>query len=254
MTKSKLYLALQALVCVALVALLAASAIGIYREGSARKAEHPMESIYTPEDVAQKFAPIAPLFFAGIGLLIAGLVLGVKDENAEKPVKDAELNRDLTVSRVARPSADMLAERRRQERLRWIGWGVFALCMVPILVFLLNPAHFPEADLEGMFFSLLRVFLPFTFVGLGALAVTSILREKSVLRETQAAQVRLKEERAEGLPAAAGSVDPPKRPAILQAVIIVAALILIIAGVFNGSARDVLYKAITICTECVGLG
>ena len=254
MTKSKRSLALQAVVCVALVVLLSMSAIGIYREGTARKAEHPMESVYTPETAAQKFAPIAPLLFAGIGLLIAGLVLGVRDENAEKPVKDAELNRDLTVSRVAQPSADMLAERRRQRRLLWIGWGLFALCMVPILIYLLNPAHFPEADLEGMFFSLLRVFLPWTAVGLGALAVSSVLREKSVIRETQAAQTKLKEEKAAGTAAVPNSVDPPKRPEILQAVTIVVAIILIIAGVFNGSARDVLYKAITICTECVGLG
>ena len=244
MTKSKRYLALQAVVCVALVVLLSMSAIGIYREGTARKAEHPMESVYTPETAAQKFAPIAPLLFAGIGLLIAGLVLGVRDENAEKPVKDAELNRDLTVSRVAQPSADMLAERRRQGRLLWIGWGLFALCMVPILIYLL----------KGMFFSLLRVFLPWTAVGLGALAVSSVLREKSVIRETQAAQTKLKEEKAAGTAAVPNSVDPPKRPEILQAVTIVVAIILIIAGVFNGSARDVLYKAITICTECVGLG
>ena len=39
----------------------------------------------------------------------------------------------------------------------------------------------------------------------------------------------------------------------LQVVILIAALGFIIAGVFNGSARDVLYKAVNICTECVGL-
>ena len=254
MTKSKLYLVLQAVVCIAVVVLLSVSAVGIYREGAARKAEHPMESVYTPEEVAQKFAPIAPLLFAGIGLLIAGLVLDVKDEDAEKPVKDAELNRDLIVSRVAQPSAEMTAERRKQKRLRWIGWGLFALCMVPILIYLLNPAHFPEAELEEMFYSLLRVFLPWAAVGLGALAVTSVLREKSILRETQAAQARLKEEKAAGTAAAPRPADSPKKTALLQVVIIVAAVVLIIAGVFNGSALDVLYKAITICTECVGLG
>jgi len=254
MTRSRLYLALQAVVCIALVVLLSLSAISIYREGSARKAEHPMESVYTPGEVAGRFAPIAPLLFAGLGLLVAGLVLGAKDENAEKPVTDAELNRDLLIARVAQPSEAMLTEQRAQRRLAWTGWAVFALCMVPILIYLTNPAHFPEADLEGMFFSLLRVFLPWTAVGLGALAVTSILREKSVLRETQAAQEQLKAEKAAGIAAAPKSADTPKKTILPQAVIIVAAVILIIAGVFNGSARDVLYKAITICTECVGLG
>lgn len=254
MTRSKLYLALQAVVCIALVVLLSLSAISIYREGSARKEEHPMESVYTPGEVAGKFAPIAPLLFAGLGLLVAGLVLGAKDENADKPVTDAELNRDLVIARVAQPSEAMLTEQRAQRRLAWIGWAVFALCMVPILIYIMNPAHFPEADLEGMFFSLLRVFLPWTAVGLGALAVTSILREKSVLRQTEAAQAQLKAEKAAGIVAAPQSADMQKKTILPQAIIIVVAVILIIAGVFNGSARDVLYKAITICTECVGLG
>ena len=254
MMRSKLYLALQTVVCIALVVLLSLSAISIYREGSARKAEHPMESVYTPGEVAGKFAPIAPLLFAGLGLLVAGLALGVKDENAEKPVKDAELNRDLMIARVAQPSGAMLTEQRAQRRLAWTGWAVFALCMVPILIYIVNPAHFPEADLEGMFFSLLRVFLPWTAVGLGALAVTSVLREKSVLRETQAAQEQMKAEKAAGIKAAPRSAEPPRKTAIPQAIVIALAVVLIIAGVFNGSARDVLYKAITICTECVGLG
>ena len=254
MTRGKLFLALQAVVCIALVVLLSLSAISIYREGSARKAERPMESVYTPGEVAGRFAPIAPLLFASIGLLIAGLVLGVRDENATKPVKDAALNRDLLVSRVAQPSEAMRTERRAQKRLLWIGWGLFALCMVPILIYLMDPAHFPEADLEGMFFSLLRVLLPWTAVGLGALAVTAVLSEKSVLRETLAAQAQLKAEKAAGIAVAPRSVESRGKTAIPQAVIIVAAVILIIAGVLNGSARDVLYKAITICTECVGLG
>ena len=129
--------------------------------------------------------------------------------------------------------------------------------MVPILVFLLNPAHFPEADPESMFYGLLRVFLPWTAVGLGALAVTSALRERSVLRETKAAQELVKSEKTEKTAdAAAGvpSINPPAKTRIARVILLIAAVVLILAGVFNGSALDVLYKAITICTECVGLG
>lgn len=254
MTKSKVYLIIQAAVCIVLALLLALAAVNIYREGSARKAERPMESIYTPDAVAEKFAPIAPLFFAGVGLLIAGLVLGVKDENADKPVKDAEISRDLVAARVAQHSDAMRKEQTAQKRLLWIGWGAFAACMVPIIVYIVNPAHFPEADPEGMFRGLIRVFLPWTAVGLGALAATSVLREKSILRETDAAQARMKEEKAQGIAHEPKTAGKQSKTGILQAVIVVVAVFLIIAGAFNGSARDVLYKAITICTECVGLG
>ncbi|MBQ8079164.1 MAG: thioredoxin [Oscillospiraceae bacterium] len=33
-----------------------------------------------------------------------------------------------------------------------------------------------------------------------------------------------------------------------------AAILFIVIGIFNGSMKDVLVKAIKICTECVGLG
>ena len=43
-------------------------------------------------------------------------------------------------------------------------------------------------------------------------------------------------------------------PGISGIALLVLAVALIAAGVFNGSARDVFGKAVKICTECVGLG
>lgn len=40
----------------------------------------------------------------------------------------------------------------------------------------------------------------------------------------------------------------------LRFLILCAAIFFILLGVMNGSAYDVLVKAITICTECIGLG
>ena len=77
MTRTRIYLILQAVLCVLLVVLLAVSAVTIFREGAARKAERPLEAIYTREIAAEKFAPIAPLFFTAVGLMVAGLLLGI---------------------------------------------------------------------------------------------------------------------------------------------------------------------------------
>ena len=61
-----------------------------------------------------------------------------------------------------------------------------------------------------------------------------------------------------GKPAKAeGPVTPKadwKHAGVIRAAVVVAAAVFILAGVLNGSARDVLVKAIHICTECVGLG
>ena len=46
----------------------------------------------------------------------------------------------------------------------------------------------------------------------------------------------------------------PQHVNTLRAVVVIAAVLLIIAGILNGGALDVLVKAINICTECVGLG
>lgn len=143
MKRRRVYLILQTLLCITLTVLLSACALSIYREGVAARAQNPLESIYTPGIVAEKAAPILPLLFAAVGFMIAGLVLGVKDEGAEK---------------------------------------------------------------------------------------------------------------AERLPAPQPRAAKPANRERVQAVLIAVAAILILAGMLNGSARDVLYKAITICTECVGFG
>ena len=254
MTRTRIYLILQAVLCVLLVFLLSVSAVTIYREGAARKAEHPLESIYTREIVAEKAAPIAPLFFAAVGLLAAGLVLGIKDESAKKAIVDSELKRNSIAARVVKPSDAMRKARSRQKWWLLTGWGAFILCMLPILFYIIDPAHFPQEDLEGMFFSLILVVFPWTIVGLGALAVCLRMRERSVIRETEAAQKRLMEEKEAGIRPETKAASPSKSKGALQTALIAIAIGLIVAGVCNGSAQDVLYKAINICTECVGLG
>ena len=54
-----------------------------------------------------------------------------------------------------------------------------------------------------------------------------------------------------------GTVKPEtglKYRKLIQSAVVVAAAVLLLAGILNGSAGDVLIKAIHICTECIGLG
>jgi len=52
----------------------------------------------------------------------------------------------------------------------------------------------------------------------------------------------------------AAQAGPGRSVRLLRAALLLAAAVFIILGAYNGGARDVLYKAINICTECVGLG
>ena len=140
MKNVRLFLIIQSILCVLLAVLMIAAVFGIYRDGTALRAENPLAVVYSREIVAKAFRVIIPLLFAAVGSAAAGLILGAKDENGLKPVKGGKV-------------------------------------------------------------------------------------------ENKAAEGKT-----------------------LQKVLLIAAVVLIVAGIFNGSARDVFGKAVNICTECVGLG
>ena len=140
MTKDKLILLIQSVLCVLLAVLLIGAVLGIYLNGTAAHAADPLKWIFTREIVAERLRYIAPVLFAGIALTVAGLILKVKDEKGLRPVKGGRVE---------------------------------------------NKAQNGKT---------------------------------------------------------------------LRTVLLIAAAVLIVAGIFNGSARDVFGKAVKICTECVGLG
>ena len=271
MPEKKMYLILQSVLCVVLVILLAASSVSIYREGKARKAEDPMESIYTAEKAAEKFKPIAPLFFGAFGLTAAGWILAVKDDNAEKPVRDTELARNLIVARVVDPSEQMKEEQRRQKKLRRAGRVLFLLCMAPVIIYVTNGEHFPGGSLEEMAAALAAHIFPWIILGFSCLIVSAVLQEKSMLRETAAARTQVKAEKESGIQSGIrtepgadclekdlksnrAQAGNPKVKRTLRIVLTLAAIIFIVLGVMNGSAKAVFTKAANICTECIGLG
>ena len=90
MTRNKILLIAQSLLCVALVVMLAVSAVGIYREGIAEKQENPLAWVYTRDKAAAALKPALPVFLLAVGVTVACAVLNVRDENENKPVKDIE--------------------------------------------------------------------------------------------------------------------------------------------------------------------
>ena len=50
------------------------------------------------------------------------------------------------------------------------------------------------------------------------------------------------------------AAEKPSRVNYVRIALYAAALVLIVLGINNGGMRDVLIKAINICTECIGLG
>ena len=268
MSKSKIFLIVQSALCVLIAVLLSASAIRIFLDGSAwQAAGHPSDWIYTREKAAGALAPILPLILASIVMTIIGLVKDIRDEDADKPVQDPEISRDLIAARVPQPSPEMAREQDLQKKLRIGGWIGFAVCMIPIFIYVTNADHFTQTDAAGLdqnIVALIAFIVPWTIAGLASLVITTVLQEKSILRETDAANSAIKAAKAAAAPSQAAAKAPAplnsispetaRRRILLRRVLMAAAVLFIVLGIFNGSMKDVLIKAIKICTECVGLG
>lgn len=254
--KKKLLLMLQSVLCIVLSVMIAAAVIGIYRDGLALKAADPLSWIFTPEKVIKAFMPILPLLVLSLVLTCVGLVMGIRDENGDRPVQDTQILRNLTAARVAVPGIEMKQEQLQQKRLHYGSWVLFALCMVPVLLYISNGNHFPNGDLEMMFLALAGHVLPWTALGMASLMISSVLQEKSMKREIEAAKEQIRLNQVQGRRPVVNKTEKKTRGNVrmLRGALLVLALVLIAAGVLNGSAMDVFGKAIKICTECVGLG
>ena len=106
-----------------------------------------------------------------------------------------------------------------------------------------------------MFMSLLVHILPWTAIALGVQIVSEVLQDKSRTRQINL----LKSAPKDGKSGTTAKLRPEgqadgSRIWLVRGVILAAAILLIILGAVTGNAREVLVKAINICTECVGLG
>ena len=253
-TKKKVLLYLQSALCLLLVVMLAAGAIGIYRQGIAEKQENPLAWVYTREKAAQALKPVAPVFLLAVAVTVACAVLNVRDENENKPVKDVELSRDLMLSRVAQPDEAMKKEQALQKKLLFGGWAGFGICMLPVLLYMINGSHFLNGDLEEMIGSLAAHVFPWIILGLACLIISTLLQGRSIQREYDAILARIKEEKAAGIKAEPREKKPAPDYRLLRWALLALAIVFIVVGIINGSMTAVINKAIRICTECVGLG
>ena len=84
MTGKHVYQILLSLLCILLAVLICSAAVGIYREGSRRKEEHPLETVYTKEAVEDASAHIAPLLIVTAVMAGGGILLGAGDDRKMK--------------------------------------------------------------------------------------------------------------------------------------------------------------------------
>ena len=96
MTRTKLFLIVQSVLCALVAGLLAAGALSLYLDGAAKQAQGDLfYYMFTREKAGAVLLPILPVFAVSLGMTIAGIILDIRDESAGKPVRDEKLLRDL---------------------------------------------------------------------------------------------------------------------------------------------------------------
>lgn len=255
-----------------LAAVLIVQVITVYRTGTSAanlSADgvylHP---IFSRETAAAYLLPLAPWALVWFLAALAGIGIHAADKQrpllASEPEEETQkrLEKRLAAYEEAAAVFQLIADEKKKQKLAdRICATVCLVCAACAGWYLCNPAHFTSWDLETVMGQMLAAVLPWLVLAFGALSVRAIWVKKSLRRMIEAEKAWMRRPLQESSGAAkakmvsgAEAKDDGHRLAAVRIVIVVLAVLFLILGVGNGGMRDVLVKAINICTECIGLG
>lgn len=242
-----IYSWITAIVLIATAAALILSCLAIYHSG---------DRPYSPESIARQFQKIALLVYAAMVVILAGIVLRLvfpveKKRPKATPSPWMQLQRlRKKAGSLAGPYAQSAGKERSHRATLTL--AVAAVCTaltVYPLFYLGDLSHFTVENLNGDVIRGLAVSVIPAAAGLCLCLLCGHLQDQSYLREIAIWK--------EAISVGAYTNEPqPTHSSLLwiRCGILLLAVVLIIVGIFNGGAKDVLLKAIAICTECIGLG
>ena len=133
MNRKKVFLIVQSLLCALVAGLLAAGALSLYLDGAAKQAEGDLfYYMFTRERATAKLLPVLPLFFCAFGLTVAGVILGIRDDNAEKPVREEKMLRSLGCMR------DRAVHQQADRKTLILRTAVLVIALILITIGILN--------------------------------------------------------------------------------------------------------------------
>lgn len=246
---------ISAAATVLLLAALGLSCLDIYIKGNlpanlSESGVH-LSPVYSREIVSSYLSALAPLFFCYVLILLAALFF-----QAIAPVKVSPLpiTEDyrllLSEKRLGELPEGALAQRRLRRRVKLAATLALFVCALPPLAYLLNGDNFTSWELDRVIGAMLTRLIPWLILAFAVALAAAFALKKSVLAELEilracpsgkAANEDTREKNDKGL-------------LLVRVLVFAVAALFILLGVMNGGARDVLIKAINICTECVGLG
>ncbi|MBQ4600590.1 MAG: hypothetical protein IJB17_03045 [Oscillospiraceae bacterium] len=220
--------------------------VGIYRSG---------DKPFSREAVAQAFAPIALPVYLCLALVIGGFIL---DAALPCPEKEKAQRQPHMVLQRLRQKTDMtlctpetcravLSQCESRRRCTLICTAVNLIAAVVFLIYALNGSNFHRSEINASMLRAMYLFVPCLAVSFAS-ALLCVYHNRKSMEAEIAALRQAKDCAAEPVP------HRERKLHWLKAALIAAAVVLIAVGYAGGGFRDVLTKAVNICTECIGLG
>lgn len=244
-----------ALTTLLVLALLAWQCIDIYLDGNAAEnldanGVH-LTSVYRMDDVGIRLSRFA----VPLGLYVLFIAVTGVFHVIWSPVRAARMtvspdNRlRLLKARISELPDAAKGEERFRRNVQIGCTLLMVLFAIPCLVYLLNGSNFTSWDLENVMGSMMLHVAPWVIAAFLCAITGALICERSVQREVDALKGAPTSKKAE-------NQDSKGRCPIhvLRIALYALAVLFIVLGVMNGGLRDVLVKAINICTECIGLG
>ena len=144
-------------------------------------------------------------------------------------------------------------EKKKIKIVKIVNIVVLGICSIMSLGYLLNVKHFDSTgDLTKQAIQMGIHLLPWVIISFGFMIFTALYEEVISKKLIELVKQVIKNN---------GKKDLVKQESkkslainITRGVLLTFSVVLIVVGIFDGSAADVLQKAINICTECIGLG
>lgn len=254
-----LYGVILALLIVAVGVCFIVSCVSIYKSGESRP--------FSRESVAAQFEKIAIPTYVCIAAVVGGIALNValplektklRAKNDPKKKLDRlmkKIDLDMCEPDISKKIRMLILERR----IAMIACAVVAIAaFVPVAIHLFNLDHFTVENLNGDVFMAIWIVLGASLVALGSGIACTLFVKYSFEEQIALATSVIAGGNAKAADKASDeSKSARSRKWILPAVrfgLLGVGIVFVVLGIFNGGMRDVLEKAIAICTECIGLG
>ena len=250
----RIYFTLITLALIAVAVLLMVQCVAIYRLG---------DSPFTRENIAAHFAPIAVPVYVCIGLVAVGFVLSPLLPAAP----DSKPDRDTVTLRRLQNKVDLsacpeelrykvLRQRNRRSLHHTITLSLLAVGTAVFLWYALDVSRFPLQDATGAMVNAMWVLLPCVGIPFLSAVWTAYLCRNSVKKEIDLLRGanQTEQQNQNNSKKTAKQGDNNTVVMVVRGVVLAAAIGLTVYGLLYNGAMDVLWKAVNICQECIGLG